>query len=144
MTIRKWKYEDILSIAQLEKQCFSTECWSYSTLASCFENPSFHGIVADDEGEVVGYGGITVAADSSDLENILVVEEYRHSGIGTELLNKLLEIAKNEGAEKTFLEVRVSNHIAMKMYLNCGFVGVYARTRYYSDGEDCLVMSKKL
>ena len=54
------------------------------------------------------------------------------------------ETAKNNGAEKVFLEVRVSNATAMSLYLKGGFKGVYARTRYYRDGVDCLVMSKKL
>ena len=32
----------------------------------------------------------------------------------------------------------------MKLYLKNGFKGVYARSRYYSDGEDALVMVKEL
>ena len=59
-------------------------------------------------------------------------------------MTKLCEIAKSAGAGKVFLEVRVSNSAAMKLYLKCGFAGVYARTRYYPDGEDCLVMVKNL
>jgi ribosomal-protein-alanine N-acetyltransferase len=144
MLIRKWKYEDILTISQLERECFKGECWSYSTLASCFENPAFYGLAVEDGGEIIGYGGITVAADTSDLENILITEPYRRCGLGNKLLKELLDLAQKKGAEKTFLEVRVSNSPAMCMYLKNGFVGTYARTRYYSDGEDCLVMCKKL
>ncbi len=40
--------------------------------------------------------------------------------------------------------MRVSNVPAMSMYLKNGFRGAYARTRYYTDGEDCLVMVKEL
>jgi ribosomal-protein-alanine N-acetyltransferase len=144
MTVREWKFEDILRISELEKECFKGESWSYSTLASCFESPTFYGIACEDGGEVVGYGGITVVADTSDLENILVSEEFRRGGVGSAILDKLIDIAAQKGAEKIFLEVRVSNYAAMRMYLKAGFVGVYARTRYYSDGEDCLVMCKKL
>jgi len=56
----------------------------------------------------------------------------------------LIADAKERGATEMFLEVRVSNAAAMRLYLGCGFAGVYARTRYYSDGEDCLVMKKIL
>jgi ribosomal-protein-alanine N-acetyltransferase len=143
MLIREWKYEDILPISQLEKECFGSESWSFSTLASCFESSTFFAYVAEEEGEIVGYGGITIVADTSDLENILVAENYRRCGIATRLLDELLNAAKSKGAEKTFLEVRVSNSTAMRLYLKKGFVGTYARTRYYSDGEDCLVMCKK-
>jgi ribosomal-protein-alanine N-acetyltransferase len=143
MLIREWKYEDILPISQLEKECFVGESWSFSTLASCFESSTFTAFVAEEEGEIIGYGGITIVADTSDLENILVAESYRRSGVGTLILDQLLKTAREKGAEKTFLEVRVSNVPAMRLYLKKGFVGTYARNRYYSDGEDCLVMCKK-
>ncbi len=144
MLIRNWKYEDILKISQLEKDIFSEEAWSYKTLASVFGTASFSGVLCEDGGEIAGYGGVTVAADTADIGNIAVAENYRNGGIGTALLTGLCEIAKSAGAEKVFLEVRVSNSAAMKLYLKCGFAGVYARTRYYPDGEDCLVMVKNL
>ena len=144
MIFRKWKYEDILRISEIERECFPKEPWSFQALASSFGSEAFTGILADDDGEIAGYGGITVAADSADIDNIAVTERYRGSGVGTEILNGLCTAAKKMGAEKVFLEVRVSNSPAMSMYLKNGFKGVYARTRYYTDGEDCLVMVKEL
>lgn len=144
MKTREWKYEDILKISEIEKECFPKEPWSYKMLVSSFEEENFHGILAEEEGEIVGYGGITVAVDSADIANLAVVEYYRNSGIGTAVLAELLKCAKERGAQKVFLEVRVSNNVAMALYLKCGFKGIYARTRYYSDGEDCLVMVKEL
>ena len=29
MTVRKWRFEDILVISELEKECFHGEAWSY-------------------------------------------------------------------------------------------------------------------
>ena len=144
MKLRRWEYKDILRISELERECFPEEPWSYKTLVSGFESECFYGVLAEDGGEIIGYGGVTVAADSADVQNIAVTEPFRNSGVGTSILSELLKTAKNAGAEKIFLEVRVSNSIALKMYLKCGFVGIYARTRYYSNGEDCLVMSKIL
>ena len=144
MTIRDWKYEDILKISQLEKEIFSDEAWSFKTLATSFKQSNFVGLLCEDGGEVAGYGCLVVAVDSADIGNIAVAENYRGAGMGTALLQKLCEKAKAMGAQKVFLEVRVSNFKAMKMYLKCGFVGTYCRTRYYPDGEDCLVMSKNL
>lgn len=144
MKIREWKYEDILKISEMEKECFPKEPWSYQMLVSSFEEESFYGVLAEVDGEIVGYGGITQAVDSADIDNIAVVEYYRNSGVGTAVLTELLKYAKEKGTKKVFLEVRVSNDVAMALYLKCGFKGVYARTRYYSDGEDCLVMAKEL
>lgn len=144
MLIREWNYKDILRISEMEKECFPQEPWSFQMLASSFDSDAFHGVLAEDGGEIAGYGGITVAADTADIENIAVSEPYRRSGVGTKILRELIHVAKEAGARKIFLEVRVSNAAAMKMYLKNGFKGVYARTRYYSDGEDCLVMEKQL
>ena len=144
MKTRDWRYEDILKISQLEKEIFAQEAWSFKSLATVFEMPNFLHVLCEDGNEIAGYGGVTVAADSADIGNIAVAENYRGGGIGTALVQKLCEKAKSRCAEKVFLEVRVSNSAAMKLYLKCGFVGAYARTRYYPDGEDCLVMVKKL
>lgn len=142
MNIRPWKFEDILRISEMEQECFPQEPWSYKMLVSSFQTESFFGLVAEDGGEIAGYGGITVAADSADVDNIAVTEQYRRGGVGTAILNGLCNLAASKGAKEIFLEVRVSNSAAMSMYLKCGFKGAYARTRYYSDGEDCLVMKK--
>ncbi len=144
MLIRPWKYEDILRISEIERECFPKEPWSFQMLANSFESEAFYGIIADDCGEIEGYGGITVAADSADIDNIAVTESYRNSGVATAVIENLCAYAKSHGVKKVFLEVRVSNSPAMSLYLKNGFKGAYARTRYYSDGEDCLVMVKEL
>ncbi len=144
MIIRPWRYEDILRISQIEEECFPREPWTFKMLASSFDTETFFGVIAEDGGKIAGYGGITVAAGSADIDNIAVTEPFRHSGVGTALLSRLCETAKERGAEKVFLEVRVSNSPALSLYLKNGFIGAYARTRYYSDGEDCLVMAKEL
>ena len=144
MTVRAWKYEDILRIAELEKECFPDEPWTFQMLASSFESETFRGVLAEDGGEIVGYGGITVTYDTADIANVAVTEAFRRSGVGSAILEELLSLAKSVGAKKVFLEVRVSNATAMALYLKHGFKGMYARTRYYTNGEDCLVMTKEL
>ena len=144
MEIRGWKYQDILRISEIELECFPQEHWTYKMLASSFESETFKGVLAEDGGEIIGYGGITIAADSADIDNVAVTEIYRRGGVGTAIMAELLKVARENGVKKVFLEVRVSNYVAMGLYLKSGFKGVYARTRYYPDGEDCLVMVKEL
>ena len=54
MKIRPWKYEDILRISEIEKECFPKEPWSYQMLASSFGSDAFSGVVAEDGGEIIG------------------------------------------------------------------------------------------
>lgn len=144
MNIRKCRFEDILAVSELEKTCFKSEGYSYQTLANMFENPSYCMLIAEDGGEIIGYGSAGTVCEDCNLENVVVSEAYRNSGVGTALVDALISDAKSRGAVKVFLEVRVSNSQALKLYLKCGFTGVHARTRYYSDGEDCLVMSREI
>ncbi|MCD8205752.1 MAG: ribosomal protein S18-alanine N-acetyltransferase [Clostridia bacterium] len=143
MTIREWRYEDILRISELEKEIFK-EPWSYKTFATLFDLPTFYSIVAEEAGEIIGYGCLQIPADTADLENLGVAEEYRRSGVGRALLEALLEHCKSVGVKKVTLEVRVSNAPAMKLYLGHGFAGMFARPHYYQDGEDCIVMGRDL
>ena len=144
MTIRGWKFEDILRISELEKECFPQEPWSYRMLADSFENENFIGVLCDDGGEIAGYGGLTLGYDTADIDNIAVAESYRGGGIGGAMLEWLVAAAAERGMTRVFLEVRVSNSRAMALYLKHNFKGVYARTRYYTDGEDCLVMAREI
>ena len=54
MNLRRWKYEDILRISELEKECFPQEPWSYRMLADSFENEKFIGVLSDDGGKIAG------------------------------------------------------------------------------------------
>ena len=56
MLIRKWKYEDILRISHIEEECFPDEPWTFKMLASSFESENFFGVLAEDGGEIAGYG----------------------------------------------------------------------------------------
>ncbi len=144
MNLRRWKYEDILRISELEKECFPQEPWSYRMLADSFENENFIGVLCDDGGEIAGYGGLTLGYDTADIDNIAVAESYRGGGMGGAMLEWLVAAAAERGMTRVFLEVRVSNSRAMALYLKHNFKGVYARTRYYTDGEDCLVMARDI
>lgn len=143
MTIRPWKIEDLDAIAALEKECFS-DPWSRRMLAESFLSDRFFGVAMEESGVIVAYGGVQVAADEAEVELIAVSEMYRRCGRGRAILDHLLGIAKEQGAYRAYLEVRISNAAAQILYLKSGFVGLYCRPRYYEDEEDAIVMVKEL
>ena len=143
MLYRKWVYEDIFWIAAIEKKCFS-DPWTFQMLADTFFNDRALKLAAEEEGSVVGYGFCMVAGEEADLADLAVESGFRRRGIAAALLRQLEEGARSAGAKRMFLEVRVSNAAAMRLYLKAGYVGRYARPRYYGDGEDALVMEKVL
>ncbi len=143
MTVREWTIKDLDGIAAIEAECFS-DPWSRRMLADSFLSENFFGLVLEEEGTLVGYGGIGFACDEAELELIAVSEMYRRCGRGQALLSALLAEAKRRDIRRMFLEVRVSNAPAQMLYLKNGFRGLYARSRYYADGEDAIVMKKEL
>ncbi len=97
-------------------------------------------------GKVVGYAVATLerVADSAQLLNLAVDRKFRGKGIGSLLLREIIKRVREDGASKLFLQVRVSNSQAIKLYLNFNFQIECILPKYYHDGEDAYLMSKKL
>lgn len=144
MNGRAWVTEDIAEIARLEEECFAQDPWTQRMLADSYLSDAFFGSLLEEGDGITAYGGMHVAGDEAEIELIATIEMYRRCGRGGKILDDLLEEAARRGAKNVFLEVRVSNVPAMRLYLKKGFKGLYARSRYYSNGEDAIVMKKEL
>ena len=91
----------------------------------------------------IGYLEYSIIYERMEIDNIFVSEEYRNQGIGTKLLEYLIEYAKENKIVNITLEVRTSNNIAKKLYKKMGFNEVAIRKYYYGD-EDALLMEKQV
>ena len=141
MNGRAWQYSDLSAIAALERECFS-DPWNHRMLAESFLSGHFYGSFLEEDGAVAAYGGMVVFGEQAQVQLIGVAEMYRRCGSGGMILEDLISIAREKGVKHVFLEVRVSNSPALLLYLKHGFSGLYARSRYYADGEDAIVMMK--
>ena len=74
MTYRSWKFEDILKISELEKECFS-DPWTYRMFVEGFSSKLFYGVCAVEDGEIVGYACETVLFENAEVDNIAVAEK---------------------------------------------------------------------
>ena len=95
------------------------------------------------EDKVVGYLEYSLIYDRIELDNIMVIDEYRRKGIGTKLMSYLVNKAINLKVVNITLEVRVSNEIARNLYKKFGFREVSIRKYYYGD-EDGILMEKNI
>jgi ribosomal-protein-alanine N-acetyltransferase len=74
-----------------------------------------------------------------------VIPAARRLGIGARLLAMLLDEARRRGAVEAFLEVRVDNVGAQKLYERARFVRVGVRRGYYDGGRmDAVVMRRAI
>ena len=81
----------------------------------------------------------------AELYNIAVDIRFRNEGIGSKLLDFIIQHCKNQGAENLFLEVRRSNESARKLYEKKGFIFDSVRKNYYKNPvEDAILMHLSL
>ena len=135
--------DHVSQIAQLEAQCFS-DPWSEKSIASELENPLSLWLVAEENGQVLGYVGSQTVLDESDMMNVAVDSEYRRQGIARALIEALIAELSKMGSRCLRLEVRVSNETARALYARMGFQQLGLRKNYYHNPkEDALILGKE-
>ena len=99
-------------------------------------------------GVVLGYFVAMKGVDEVHLLNLTVAPRQQGEGWGQLMLDALAVWARGQGAQWLWLEVRVSNTRAQRIYERHGYRRVGERKSYYPAGhgrrEDALVMSLKL
>ncbi|MHA7239841.1 ribosomal protein S18-alanine N-acetyltransferase [Arthrobacter sp. TMS1-12-1] len=139
--VRDLAFEDIETIGRLENALFPTDAWPLEMFYTEFFQPDTRRyLVAEVDGEAVGYAGVMVIDTTADIQTIGVLPHVEGQGIGRALLTELLEEARRRGADTVMLEVRADNPRAQALYTRFGFVKIHTRKRYYRDGVDAWVM----
>jgi ribosomal-protein-alanine N-acetyltransferase len=73
--------------------------------------------------------------------SVAVLPEHRGKGIGRSLMLEAINGLAFRKSDEIYLEVRVSNDLAVRMYQSLGFL-IKSRLRsYYRDGEDAYLMA---
>ena len=143
VAIREMTLHDLDGVLAIESQSYPTP-WSRRAFESELrDNVYAHYFVAEYEDQIVGYFGMWIILDEAHITNIAVSPKMRRQGIGEKMLRFAFEKARELGASKMTLEVRVSNHQAQNLYRKLGFVERGIRKGYYTDtNEDALIMWK--
>ena len=104
-------------------------------------NPGSIMIVAFDEGELIGTGAVSVVSGKPRFAHrreiaISVRKDYWGKGIGTGIMNVLMDFARKSGAEVLELEVRSDNEAAISLYKKFGFEKIGTNEKFFKiDGE---------
>lgn len=140
--IRPVRTEDLSQVMQIEYASYSTP-WTEATFRELLRRSDAVVIGAEIDGRLVGYAAFWVVVDQGELGNIAVAPDRRGQGVGKKLLEAVIEEARGRAVRELFLEVRVSNDTAQRLYESHGFREVGRRKNYYSaPTEDALVMCK--
>ena len=140
MLVRPMTKRDVARVYEIEVQSFRSP-WSKLSLLGELHNDVARYYVAEEEGRVVGYGGMWLLFDEAHITNIAVAPENRGQHLGRYLLYGMMEAAHERGADRMTLEVRETNERAQNLYYSFDFTKQGYRKRYYEDtGEGAYLL----
>ncbi len=142
MSIIEFTPERIAEVCALQEECFH-DGWSEDMMKSAFQSGRYFGFLAYEDERLIGFIACTLGLDVCDLEGVAVLTEFRGKGIAKKLIGLALEKTLSCGVNSMMLEVRESNESAIGLYGKCGFEKISTRKKYYSDGENAVIMKKE-
>ncbi|MDV3469656.1 ribosomal protein S18-alanine N-acetyltransferase [Stenotrophomonas sp. C3(2023)] len=143
--LRPLRESDLNAVMAIEVRGYPYP-WTRGIFIDCLR-AGYPGLAMEQDGLLVGYALLSIAADEAHLLNICVDPLSQTRGLGRQLLRAMVALARDRRAQRIFLEVRPSNTPALALYESEGFNEIGRRPRYYpaADGrEDALVMAMEL
>ena len=142
--IRKAVRPDIPKVMEIEKSLFS-DPWDEKLFMDALDSEDKHFFVSIFDDDLAGYVIFEKVLDEGHITNLAVASEHRRKGVASQLVGKIVDMAKGLKMREIFLEVRRSNEAAKRLYSKFGFKEIGKRKGYYSKAnEDALVLSLKL
>ncbi len=135
VALRPMRWWDVEAAHALETVLFP-DPWSVETFWSelALVPDSRHYLVAEDDGDLVGYAGLAVVGRQADVQTLAVAPAAQGRGLGRRLLHALVAEARRRDAGEVLLEVRAENAAALALYAGAGFERIAIRRGYYRPG----------
>ena len=135
-------WRDLNSLRQLERACFDRDAWPLLDLIAVLTLPGTVRLKATVGDQVVGFiaGDIRGRDGIGWITTLGVLPEHRRKGIARALLARCEE---QMTMPRLRLSVRRSNDAAQELYRQASYTQVDVWRRYYTGGEDGLVLEKR-
>ncbi len=136
-------WRDLRSLEKLEKICFGADAWPMLELLGVLIFPGIVRLRAAVDGEMVGFIAGDPRRDEQTgwIMTLGVLPDWRRQGIAEALLS---ECEQKMGLPTVKLTVRRGNEPAIALYQKLGYTQTDIWSRYYQNGEDGLVLVKKM
>ena len=126
------------------------KAWDADGVRRLLEHPASVALVATAERpwRVVGFIMAQLTVDEAEILSLGVAAVSQRSGVGTRLVQGLIDAAHGKDVKRIFLDVAASNTAAIGLYVKLGFTQMGRRKDYYSHTggrrEDALLMVRSL
>lgn len=152
--LRQFTPADVEAVININRVCLPENYAAYFFIDTFNTLPETF-IVSEFQGRVVGYIMCRMEHGFSDLKklrfakkghiiSVAVMPDYRTQGIGYSLVEQALTALSALHADECYLEVRLTNDLAINLYKKMGFETTRTIPRYYFDGSDAYVMTKAI
>ena len=153
-SIREFKMDDLEKVIWINRTCLPENYPSFFFVEHYRNYPKSF-LVAEKDGDIVGYIMCRVeygwsffrrkVVKKGHIISIAVILDARRIGIGTALMTNAMNAMKSHyNVKEYYLEVRVTNTPAIRLYEKLGFKVVKALKNYYLDGEDAFLMAREV
>lgn len=130
--------DDVPQVATIEAAQHPVP-WSAQSFADALRSGWHCRVLKDELDIVLGYCVTMTAGDDEELLTITVSPDATGHGYGKRLMQDVLTGATLRHARQIFLEVRESNHVAIRLYEQLGFKIAGMRKHYYPIPADPLL-----
>ena len=142
--IRDMGEQDISQVMQIERISFSTP-WSETCFYKEMHKARAISRVAVLRELIIGYSVGEYVIDEGHILDLAVHPHYRSMHVATTLVEDIIKEFCSFMCRFIYLEVRASNHTALMLYRNLGFIDVGIRKWYYiAPKEDAVIMMREL
>ncbi len=139
--IRPMTEMDLEKVLPIEETCFS-DAWTKQNFLDSLNEKTAHLLVIESgSGDVAGYACLYQVLDEGEIVNVAIDPNHRQKGLGAMLVNGLMNLGRELGTERFFLEVRKGNAAGRALYTSLGFVECGTRKGFYENPkEDAVLM----
>jgi ribosomal protein S18 acetylase RimI-like enzyme len=117
--------KDVMDYVRVRKEGYSTEPWFRSlqgeSSVEAVEEAGYVTFVAEKDGIVVGLIDLKCEKDLTDVDNLVVLKDFRGMGVGTALLSTAIDYSRAKGCRAIRAECPVEAEGAGKFYIKNGF-----------------------
>ena len=147
-SIRYATVDDLDNLVKIEAECFTDEAFTKNQLEYCLKSSDFITLVALLDEAIIGFiigsveffGGET----AGHVYTLDVKQSCRERGFGGKLLDAFESVLAGKGVGTIFLEVRVDNVPARRLYSKHGYKPFRTLKDYYEPKVDGVMLRKTL
>ncbi|MDB5387382.1 MAG: ribosomal-protein-alanine N-acetyltransferase [Planctomycetaceae bacterium] len=131
---------DMAEVIQIEQASFEYH-WTEADFLHCLRQRNCIGMVAEQGSRVVGFMIYELFKNRLHVLNFAVAADVRHTGVGNQMVEKLVTKLSQQRRDFITLEVRETNLDAQLFFRRQGFKAVQVLRDHYQDtSEDAYLM----